>query len=265
MGKNVIRMNEDDLINASQELKKSYVQADDIVSSAPNKFSQIKKTGLFSEGFSVINGQINSVSTSLNNISNILKKNSEKFFNLERTYAEKAEEIEIPIDFVKNDSRKLNTIDDIRLSKKDGKEIKTYKPSEISDNVEYTEKEEKLGKLKTDSETELSSYDDRTSIKSSTIKNIVKDETKEQEFKHNYNFDLTALNTIHNNNNTEQSEYDNTSVIEKVNISNINNGKTTTLNNFNDSNRISKTTKKKVNNDISLDDLDDVLLEEISR
>ena len=264
MGNNFIRMDEDILADASNSLRKSFIQADDLVSSAPQKFSQIKKTGLFNDGFEIINGQINSVATSLNNISTIIKNSSDKFFELERTFASKAEELEMPTDFVKNDSRKINSIDEITLSKKDGQGVKTYKPGEISDKVEYSGSKEEINEVKDDNETDISVYDSSTSINRASIENIVKDETKEQNFKDRYNIDKAYLENVRKNN-TKESEYDDKISAEKTILGNINREKTVTFKGFNDNYAKNKTIIKKVKNDISLDEIDDILLDEMSR
>ena len=63
----------------------------------------------------------------------------------------------------------------------------------------------------------------------------------------------------------DESEYDDSTSIYKTRLNDINKGKTTTLKGFNDNYRKSKTRIKKVKNDISLDEIDDLLLDEISR
>ncbi len=261
MGNNTINMNKKDLDDAYQKMRNSYLQTDDVVSGAPKNFSQIKNTGLFSEGFSVINGQINSVSTSLNNMSSILKNNTEKFFDLEKTYAAKAEDIEIPIDFVKYDSREFNSIDDITLNKRDGESINTYKPSEIGDDVEYSGDKEKLDKVKVNNEYEEASYDSTSSVSKEELNKIYEDETQEQSFEDNYRIDKVELNNQLSKE-TSQSEYDDRTVIEKEVLEKMNTAETTTttMEDFNDNNRRSKSILRDIHNDLSLEDIDEVLL-----
>ena len=229
---NVLFFNDDDLNNASRKLNRASVESSDIHSGMGSKFKSIKKTGLFSGGFDKISSQIESVSNSLNNVQNTLKVHTESMVTLENSYAKKAEEIEVPQDFVKNDSRKINSLSDITLKKLDGKHVGTNSVSSISDNVSYDVNNTSLGNIMNKNEQSQRVYDDSSVINTSVLENIKGDSTIEKEYDDNYSSNVENLKSINSGEKARTSIYDDSySQVSSVNVNSISPGNSTRTNN----------------------------------
>lgn len=228
----ILFFNDDDLNNASRKLNRASVESGDIHSGMGSKFKSIKKTGLFSEGFDKISSQIESVSNSLNNVQNTLKVHTESMVTLENSYAKKAEEIEVPQDFVKNDSRKINSLSDISLKKLDGKHVGTNSVSSISDNVSYDVHNTSLGNIMNKNEQFQRVYDDSSVINTSVLENIKGDSTIEKEYDDNYSSNIDNLKSINSGEKARTSIYDDSySQVSSVNVNSISPGNSTRTNN----------------------------------
>ena len=233
---NVLFFNDDDLNNASSRINRASVESSDMHDGMGDKFKSITRTGLFSDGFGKISEQIGSVSNSLSNIQNTLRSHTDSMVNLEKSLANKAEEIEVPQDFVKNDSRKINSLSDISLKKSDGKHVGTNSVSSISDNVSYDVHNTSLGNIMNQNEQSQREYDDSSVINKSILENIKGDSTIEKEYDDNYSANGDKLENVNKGEKTRTTTYDDSySNVVSVNSNSINNNTKTNISSYDDS------------------------------
>jgi len=198
MGNGVINIKESEMQSISNHLKKT---ANDVSLSNSNMGSSFKsftKVGLLSNGANKISDQMSSISNYINRVGSTVMKQYEEMEHTEKGLKAKADEINIPNDFVTNDTSKDIYMKSGKLEKEDGKKV------DANDNT----KEEQL-EFK-----ECIDYNEK-------LKNIVKDYEKkngEIEIK-GYK---TALSNIKNSDELELIEDIEDSIIEKEMLTNIN-------------------------------------------
>ena len=236
MKNNKMTIDENDMNNASQNMNRAFLETSDLNSGLKGNFSSITNTGLFGTGLNKLSKQIDSVSNSIHNVQNTIRLQTEKITSSEREFVRRAEELEIPQDFVKNDSRKVNSLSDIKLNKDDGKQIKTSSVSSSDEIDDYDLKSIKIGNINNDNEqpqrylkdftfgneTNLkditSDYEqsqseigDDTLVSSSSLEDISNSETQENEFDDNYSEHLKNLDSINSQNYNDEKVLDESS------------------------------------------------------
>ncbi len=123
-------------------------------------FSSFTNVGLFSEGSKIIQKQMNSISNGVGKMGKSIEKFETNIFDKEIALKTKAEGIEIPNDFVTNDSSSLVQMNSGMLSKNDGNKINSSnenkeKDLEFNSSIKYNanlkkvvkEYEEKNGEI----------------------------------------------------------------------------------------------------------------------
>lgn len=225
---NVLVMREEEMDLAVNGLEKCSTNMENTGKSIPNKFRGMKNTGLFGTGINTINKQVNSITNSLFNVKTIVRKHSNEMFELDRKMAEKASEIEIPQDFVKNDSRQTNTFNDILMEKIDGRSVN--EGGELRDTKEMDESiianKQELTDITSSGQTKEEKLDDSTIIiGKENMQNINNDGgTVEQKLNDASNIAFQAINNINNAQNLSEQTLDNTtSINNRVVLNNINN------------------------------------------
>lgn len=237
MSNNTFKIDIQEMEEASEKINKAYLKMDNTGNNVPRKFNSMNKTKLFGKGISVIDKQTKSISYSLGQIRKSIDKHTNHIADLEIAYQIKASEIEIPQDFVRNDSRQLNTINDIYLSKKDGRSVNEgseQKPQENLSSSSITAKE--LENIKSDKEQTIQKLNEKTIIDKEHLEKVNKDnETEESVYDENYEIEQTILNSINKfNDYADFMATDTPSAIEKTTIEDINNNSKTgdlTINN----------------------------------
>ncbi len=171
-----ISMREEEMENAVGELDRCYVDGDAMAKSIQSKFAQIRNTGLLNSGLDTITSQINSITTSIFNVKNIIQKHSNEMFNMDRTMAKIAENIEVPRDFIKNNSMTTNTFDEYVLKKNDGKSVNegTTTPDVVETDTDSVVKKEDLRNISKDSDFRKVTIDPGTIIRRGRLGSIVK-------------------------------------------------------------------------------------------
>lgn len=162
-------------------------------------FSSFTNVGLFSEGSKVIQKQMNSISNSVNKMGNSIERFESNIFDKEMALKTKALGIEIPNDFVTNDSSSLVQMDSGMLSKNDGNKI----------NASNENDEKKL------------EFDSSINFNKS-LKNVVK-EYEEKNGEILINGKKVNLGSIESNEDSSIDNSDDKSIIDKKILSSISN------------------------------------------
>lgn len=220
---NIFSINNEEMDNTIIGYNKICTDTDSTLDSIPSKFQSITKTGLFSSGLSTITKQLSKVSSSVSNLKKIIRKQSDKTYEMELSLAKEADQIEIPQNFVKNDAKRYSTIEDIVLNKNDGKSInegqETEKTNEIRDN--NIVKENLTNIVKED--TEIINEEFNSNVENTKMKNINNgNETEQHKIKDDYSSNKEQLNDIKNNSSFEVNQSLNTNGINVFELKNIN-------------------------------------------
>lgn len=244
-------MREEEMEIAVSGLDKCYLDTESTSKAIPNKFSNVAKAGLFDLGISTINRQINGITTSIFNVKNIVKKHSGEMFNMDRKMAEIAEDIEIPQDFVSNDSRSENTFNQIILDKIDGKSVNAEQnTTKVEENFNSAVTKENLQNISNSQTLKEESYNDQTAINKQNLNNIDNNRTlEEQRLNDATNIAKEALNNINKAQDLSEVKINENSTIKSQILNNINNLKDMTTQELDSNTNINKTVLENMNND----------------
>jgi len=124
MEKGYINVDENEINDITNHLNKSQTNLTNLGDTTKNTFRSMTNTNLFGNGISKIAKQVSSVSGSVRRMNNAIKKKSHEMIALDDSLAEKAEMIDVPMDFVTNNSIRSHIFDGITLNKNDGKNVK---------------------------------------------------------------------------------------------------------------------------------------------
>lgn len=250
MKSNVLAMSEEEMNGTVSGLDKCYVDTESTGKQVPTKFANLKSSGLFDTGISAISKQLTGLTASIFNVKNIVQKHSTQIFDMDRQMAKQAEKIEIPQDFVKNNSMKTNTFNQMVLEKLDGKSVNTGQGLTNVDEIEKSVvSATNLTDITKNTNAEQKQLDDITNINKKIISNIndgtagdVKaidnstavsqavlhdinnnDSLKEQKINEQTTIMNQGLADINNNAKLDNQELDTTSTIVTGNLTNIEN------------------------------------------
>ena len=188
--KNEIVFSEEEIDGITTSLASSYMNVANTGEAINPNFSGAVNVGLLGNSIGVISSQMSSISDSINNTQGLLDEYKNQLVTYDSNMALKIDDIEIPQDFMANNSSKVNTFTQSLLSKIDGKSVNegssvsdTYDTFEstISDkalgditsgsigNQEYDDasniaREDELNNISNLANTELEVYDDNSSI-----------------------------------------------------------------------------------------------------
>ena len=109
-------------------------------SSVSSGYTGMRDAGFFSNGLKEIGKQLGAISKTVGNVGKSISNQTRGMLELDAALATKASEIEIPNDFVANNSMALNEYNKSLLEKLDGKSVNegnetTEKPAEVEDSV----------------------------------------------------------------------------------------------------------------------------------
>jgi hypothetical protein len=235
-------MNEENLTTAVSGLDKCYTNTETTGKNISNNFSNIKQTGLLDAGITKISNQLTGITSSIFNVKNIVKKHSTEMFTMDRQMAKIAEQIDIPQDFVKNDSMKANEFHETLLKKMDGTSVNVGqelgKIEEIADNKVQAQA---LGDITNSNKTKQEELDGSTIITQQNIANINNENGMKDQ-----NIDLTtsiseaALKNITKGQDLKENSIDvSTAITDKV-LKNINKAQDDTVKALDSNTSISK-------------------------
>lgn len=182
MRNNNFVFNEEEMNNNIANVNKLSYNAEDSYSKSSAGFTDLKDSGLFGEGINAISNKLNTISSSITNLKDIVDYSTARTVSLENHLSKIAEEIEVPHDFILNDGMKFNSIDDIKLSKNDGRAI--------TDGIASS----------------TSSYDDKSDVKVQNLESIVKDDTEKIDDNIEIDVNSKELNNVNNGKEQEEKE-----------------------------------------------------------
>lgn len=161
----VLIMSEDVMNGASAGLGQCSTNIDNAGKGMGSKFSKLSSTGLFSQGLATITKQLGQLSSSCGNVQKIVTKHSAEMFDADKNMASIAEGIEIPQDFVKNDSTEYNEFRQMIIDKTgDGKSVNEGQANRDSYKVEINGQMKNLGDINNGIGTEGQVYDSSSSV-----------------------------------------------------------------------------------------------------
>lgn len=242
---NVLCMREEEFQAAAAGFGRSASSIASAGQGVPGKFSGATNSGLMGTSVSTVARQMGALSSSIGNIQGIINKHSNQMFGYDRTMAKMANDIEIPQDFLANNSMEVNTYNRTLLGKIDGKSVNEGETAtefkEIDDSTVVRESlsdirgtdsvEEKydassiigksvLGNI-SGNQTEAQNYDDKVSVQRANMENISGDQTKAQDYDDKVSVQKANMQNI-SGNQTQQQQLDESTVIGKSVLGNVN-------------------------------------------
>ena len=181
MANRVYSMNEDEMNRLASELGRAITKNTDASSTMSRNFSRVNEGGLMGNTINALSKNMEKVNSIGTNIRRTIINQTSSTFEMEHQLTSKVNEIETPQDFVKNDTRKYNSIDDIQLSKKDDKSVnegqETEKVNEIDDNS--IQDEEKLYNLTKEETKQVDEIADNSIQNEEKLYNLTGEQSKE--------------------------------------------------------------------------------------
>lgn len=259
MSNNTFVMREEEMDIAVNGLDKCYTNAENAGKSMDSNFSSIKKTGLFDVGINAINKQINSISTSLFNVKNIVNKNSNSMFEMDRQLSSMAEKIEIPQDFFKNKNIFSTEFNNMIMQKNDG--VSVNQGQSATNNVEVDTQssivKNTLGNINNQNSLNMPTYEDNIAGNKPILNNISNNENPvKQELNDNFSGTNVNLKNIANSQNIDIKNIDSNFSATNVNLKNINNDSNIAEQQIND-----QTSIIKANINSNLNNASDIIIE----
>ena len=135
MGNRVFSINSDEIDSIVEVLNNTVSTVDDSSSTMSNSVKGANESGIFGSSLNNFQKGIQNTTLFATNTKNIILNQKESIINLEDNLAKRIEDIEVPQDFVKTYYSEYYEIDDIQLSKRDGKAINTSKDDSDIHNV----------------------------------------------------------------------------------------------------------------------------------
>lgn len=273
---NVIVMNEAQMEESVSLIGRSQNNQEMVANNFNTRMRPIKNSGLIDNAIDTVQDQMDSLSGALLNVKNIVQKHSTQMFEMDRQLSKIASNIEIPQDFVKNDTMKTNSFDQMLIEKMDGQSVnngsnlRDTKPLDESsvagvnlgnikngnknDEQMYDEtmtiQKENLNTISKDSNLDEKKLDASTGISSVAVKNINKSEMLDsKELNDASNIVRTNLHQL---NSDKQIIKDNPDILTEKVLSGIESAKSTLNNALNSSAKTSKTLDNAVSNVASM-------------
>lgn len=226
---NVYSVSEQEMNELAYGLGKTLTNTEDTASSMSSDFAGFKKTGLLSGAVDTIQKNINQVSQMGMTVRKKIMNQTASTFEIETMLANKMDGIEVPQDFVKNDTRKYNSIDDIVLNKKDDKAINANNAqsafNEIADNS--IKEEQRLKDITGEQAHAFNEIADNSIKKEHELKDITGEDSREfNEIADNSIKEEQALGNITGVTSEEFKEIDDNSIKDEEKLSNISENET---------------------------------------
>lgn len=98
---NCIVMIDDELNNANSKINRTSVKFESINSNFVNEFSALPRAGMFNNGIKKIDTQMKKISSTFNDLNQVIEVHKTKFFELEMKLFEEAQAINIPTNYEK--------------------------------------------------------------------------------------------------------------------------------------------------------------------
>jgi len=224
MANRVYSMNEDEMNRLASELGRAISKNSDASSTMSRNFTRVNEGGLMGNTINALSKNMEKVNSIGTNIRRTIINQTSSTFEMEHDLTNKLESMDTPTDFVKNDTRKYNSIDDIQLSKKDDKSVnegqETEKVNEIDDNS--IQDEEQLYNLTKEETKQVDEIADNSIQDEEKLYNLTGEEAKEfNEIKDNSIQDEEKLYNLTGEQSKEFNEIDDNSITDEEKLKNI--------------------------------------------
>ena len=175
----IFSINEEEMNDATKRLNQMQNLINESVNSMSNSLKNLNSTGLFD--ISPIEKGIKGCSQSIENTRIKMNHFTDSISRRENMMRGKAEEIEVPKDFIKNDDMPYNEISDIKLSKEDGEGINKNNGQEKVEAVVISGVEkENLESIKKEDTNKVEEINGST-VEKEGLNDIRKDDTEKAE------------------------------------------------------------------------------------
>ena len=218
-------INPDEMNNAVSGYNQLAARLGSAKSSVSSGFTGMRDAGFFSNGLKGISRQLGAISKTVGNVGRSMSNQTRGMLELDAALATKASEIEIPNDFVANNSMALNEYNKSLLEKLDGKSVNegkdtTEKPGEVGESI-------MSGKLELTDITKgplgQQALQDNLEGTKQNLDNINHAGGEElQQVDDRRTFDKEQLTNINNGGGTGKQELDGSTTVNKENLVNIN-------------------------------------------
>lgn len=220
-----IKMNEYEMNDIASYLERTSQSVGNTSNEISSNFAPLNRAGLFAQGINGIKNNISKVSSSISSLKNIVINETDKMKTLEQNLANKASQIEVPRDFIVNDTATVYNYNEKILDKQDGKSVNEglelkEENIEFNSSIEYNKK----------------------------LSNIFNDNKILENKLNDYDLNNIRLNNIRNGNNLERQIYDDNSIIAKENLYDVQNNNNLVSQNIDNSTLIARETLKNINN-----------------
>ncbi|MBR1386365.1 MAG: hypothetical protein IJ568_06010 [Bacilli bacterium] len=224
MASNRLVIREEEIEDLSATMNKVSNNTSSASKGVVTRFGKAASAGM-GPSVKAISKELSLISQSIDNVKNIMRKHTKELFDYDLKMAQEAGAIEIPQDFLANNSTKVNTYNRSLLSKIDGRSVNegvaSHAFEEIADNTINRKDVLDITKDATKEQT----YDASSQVVRSAVSDITSD--KEQQLQ---NLDektvigQSVLTNINNNNVQRTQQLDESTVIGKSVLSDISNG-----------------------------------------
>lgn len=205
-----IRIIFEEMDDIALEASKNKITLDETGDKFKNSFGNISNGVIYSSGIQKLDYQIKQVSKNIDKFKNIIIKEKNDFFEMEKSLSLEASNIQIPTGFQINDFLIENNYETIDLSKNDGKAI---------NNSDY---------IKSNNFNFSSNIADSVLLKDISNDNFI----KENDISRNFDVNRVNLKNLNLNNELNDVEMNQINNIDKVEVKDIQN--TNVLSNVND-------------------------------
>ena len=173
-------------------------------SGVPGKFSGATNSNMMNKSVGEVTKQLNLIGTSISGVQGIISKHSSEMFGYDRIMAKLADDIEIPTDFLANNSMEINTFNRSLLEKTDGTSVNEGQADhgfrDIDDSTISAEGLHDMG----DDQTKEQKYDESSVIGKSILGNISNEGSQEQEYDDDSAVQKGVISDISGNTTQEQ-------------------------------------------------------------
>ncbi len=231
---NVIRMNFDqmnDIIAAQEKCENNIVET---ARDFDKSFKKHTNAGALVNSVRVEKQGLATIASAISGMNRVIRNHTENMKNFDEAVARKADEIEIPQDFLNENATKINTYNQSILAKIDGRSVNEGVTATAFNEIDESAiAAEGLLDI-TKQATQQQKYDETSSVShNNNMKDITSDKTQqEQKISEDSIIGKSILGDINKGDNQQQQNIDESSVIGKSMLGNISTGTTTQVQNI---------------------------------
>lgn len=225
MSNRVFSINEDEINTLVTGMENAASKVDAANQTMSSSLKGAQESGLFGNAIEKLENQIKKISTTGKSIKEKIKRQNDAIKENERILTSKIENIESPRDFVKTYSKKYLTLEDIELSKKDGRSINEGEKGIQKVGIEEANVEKENLKDITGGEIEKTKVEIESKVEEARLKDITGEEVEKTEVEIENKVEKARLGNINNGETINKVELNNSTEIDTTKLMDIyNNG-----------------------------------------